>query len=513
MTKRPLSILILAGVAALALAGCKGDKTTIGANHKSNQPIPAPTLALMAEKGMRKEDPILVRVYKEDSQLEVWKKRQDGKFAHMKTYEICRWSGALGPKKKEGDKQAPEGFYTVTPGQMNPNSAYFLSFDMGFPNAYDRSLGRTGKHLMVHGDCLSAGCYAMTDPQMAEVYALAREAFRGGQKSFQVQALPFRMTADNMARRRNDPNIAFWKNLKQGSDHFEVTRLEPKVNACGQKYVFNAQANGTIDPNAACPSYQVEPAIATAVAAKAKRDEQRFAELVSGGYQIAGAYVPQNGRLRRNLGEPVSPGVMVAAAPSIPDLPVEAPSAPSVALAMAASEPAPAPSPYTPAPKAETARSSGGLMGWMRRDPKPAELETPRTPSAAPVAVADAATAGSTPQAQPRPPVAVGAPVTASLGGDPNYRPFYRQMLGVTDARAQQAAPAAAASSAMPVARPAAATQRPAARAQVPPPAAAPAAVEAPAPAPTRQTAQNLPQPAPSGIMSSAPILGTGTFR
>src|SRR5690606_33998645 len=96
--------------------------------------------------------------------------------------------------------QAPEGFYSVGPGQMNPKSAYFLSFNIGYPNAYDRSLGRTGKHLMVHGDCLSKGCYAMTDPQIAEVYAIAREALQAGQPSFQVQAFPFRMTAENMAR-------------------------------------------------------------------------------------------------------------------------------------------------------------------------------------------------------------------------------------------------------------------------------------------------------------------------
>ena len=146
----------------------------------------------------------------------------------MKTYPICRWSGELGPKIKEGDRQAPEGFYNITPGQMNPNSQYYLSFDLGYPNTYDRSYGRTGSQLMVHGDCSSRGCYSMTDEQISEIYALGRDAFFGGQKSFQVQAYPFRMTAQNLARHRNNPNIAFWKMLKKGNDHFEVCSSSPR---------------------------------------------------------------------------------------------------------------------------------------------------------------------------------------------------------------------------------------------------------------------------------------------
>ena len=107
---------------------------------------------------------------------------------------------------------------------MNPNSNYYLAINTGFPNAYDRANGRTGAFLMIHGDCSSAGCYAMTDEQVAEIYALARESFFGGQKSFQIQAYPFRMTPLNMAKHRNSPHLAFWKMLKQGYDHFEVTQ-------------------------------------------------------------------------------------------------------------------------------------------------------------------------------------------------------------------------------------------------------------------------------------------------
>ena len=167
----------------------------------------------------------------------------------MKTYPICRWSGDLGPKKKQGDRQAPEGFYTITPGQMNPNSNYYLAFNTGYPNAYDRAWGYTGSELMVHGDCSSRGCYAMTDEQIQEIYALARELFFGGQKAFQLQAFPFRMTALNMAKHRNNQSFAFWKMLKEGYDHFEATHQEPKVAVCEKRYVFDAAApNGSTRP-------------------------------------------------------------------------------------------------------------------------------------------------------------------------------------------------------------------------------------------------------------------------
>ena len=182
--------------------------------------------------------PILIRTYKKEAELEVWKKGKDGRFALLKSFPICRWSGQLGPKLRQGDRRRPEGFYAVTPNQMNPNSAYHLSFDLGFPNAYDRAHGATGAFLMVHGICSSAGCYAMTDQQIEEIYALAREAFAGGQQAFQVQAFPFRMTAQNLARHRLDRNIDFWRQLKEGSDRFEATGEEPTVGVAGGRYVF-----------------------------------------------------------------------------------------------------------------------------------------------------------------------------------------------------------------------------------------------------------------------------------
>lgn len=270
----------LAAVAGLALAACNGESYDVSA--RARQPLSPKTVALIEEKGMAVQSPILVRIYKQESELEVWKEKRDGTFALLKTYPICRWSGDLGPKIKEGDRQAPEGFYTITPGQMNPNSSYYLSFNLGFPNAYDRSYGRTGDFLMVHGDCSSAGCYAMTDEQIAEIYALGRESFAGGQKSFQVQALPFRMTPLNMAKYRNHPSMPFWRNLKEGADAFEVTLREPKVNVCNRRYVFNATPDPGrgFDATLACPNYSVPVDVAQAVNAKQRADDAKVAELV-----------------------------------------------------------------------------------------------------------------------------------------------------------------------------------------------------------------------------------------
>ena len=244
------------------------------------RPLSERLIADLESRDMAKGSPILVRIFKEESELEVWKVDKTGLFSLLRTYPICRWSGDLGPKFQQGDRQAPEGFYTITPGLMNPNSSNYLAINTGFPNAYDQANGRTGQFLMIHGDCSSAGCYAMTDEQIGEIYALAREAFFGGQKSFQVQAYPFRMTPLNMARHRNSPHMAFWRMLKEGYDHFEVTRQEPKVDVCDRHYVFDAQPSGKFSPAEPCPAYSVPQEIALAVHNKARQDEAQFAQLV-----------------------------------------------------------------------------------------------------------------------------------------------------------------------------------------------------------------------------------------
>ena len=247
------------------------------AADQSKQGVAAADAFAAPTKEHAKAFPILVRIFKEESELEVWKQDTTGRFELLKVYPICRWSGDLGPKITEGDRQAPEGFYTITPGLMNPNSNYYLAINTGFPNAYDRANDRHGGFLMIHGDCSSRGCYAMTDEQIGEIYSLARESFLGGQPSFQIQAYPFRMTPANLARHRTSPHLAFWKMLKIGNDHFEATHLEPKVDVCDKHYVFDAQQppNGskplTFDPTGKCPAFVVNPQIARAALEKATR--------------------------------------------------------------------------------------------------------------------------------------------------------------------------------------------------------------------------------------------------
>jgi murein L,D-transpeptidase YafK len=266
-SKRAVRFAAASAVCALLLAGCSAENFAFGpdSDKKHLRPISPQTMALMQEKGMTKEAPILLRIFKEESELEIWKKTTAGNYELLKKFPICKWSGELGPKIKTGDRQAPEGFYFIRPEQMNPHSSYHLAFNLGFPNDFDRAHNRTGAHLMVHGDCSSSGCYAMTDEQIAEIFALAREAFDGGQLAFQVQAFPFRMTAANLARHRNNPNVAFWRMLKEGSDHFEVTRQEPKIDVCAKRYIFNAVPNDPMkpfDPSRPCPAYHMQEEIA-----------------------------------------------------------------------------------------------------------------------------------------------------------------------------------------------------------------------------------------------------------
>jgi murein L,D-transpeptidase YafK len=293
---RSLIRALIASVALAAgglLAGCNSDDISLANNAKANQPVSPKLVAEMATKDMDLQSPMLVRLFKQEAELEVWKQDRSGRFALLKTYPICRWSGDLGPKIREGDRQAPEGFYSITPAQMNPKSAYYLSFNTGFPNAFDKALGRSGSELMVHGDCSSRGCYAMTDEQIAEIYSLGRESFFGGQRAFQFQAYPFRMTPLNMAKHRNNPNMPFWKMIKEGSDHFEVTRQEPKVDFCEKKYVFdavkapNATREPVFDAAAKCPAYVIPDEVADAVREKQQDDEAETAKLISKGTPVA----------------------------------------------------------------------------------------------------------------------------------------------------------------------------------------------------------------------------------
>lgn len=287
------------------MAGCNGDDISLANNAKANQPVPPKLIADMTAKDMDLQSPILVRLFKQEAELEIWKQDRSGRFALLKTYPICRWSGDLGPKVREGDRQAPEGFYSISPAQMNPQSAYYLSFNTGYPNAFDKALGRTGSQLMVHGDCSSRGCYAMTDEQIAEIYSLGRESFFGGQKSFQLQAYPFKMTPANMAKHRNNPNMPFWKMIKEGNDHFEVTKQEPKVDFCEKKYVFdaakppNATRDLVFDASAKCPAYEIPKEIADAVREKQATDLAETARLIAKGTPVARTNTGVDGGMHR----------------------------------------------------------------------------------------------------------------------------------------------------------------------------------------------------------------------
>lgn len=183
--------------------------------------------------------PIFVRIFKHEAELELWVADATGTLRLLRTYPICAHSGALGPKLREGDLQAPEGFYFVKTSQLNPNSRYHLAFNIGYPNAYDRAHERTGSAIMVHGDCVSIGCFAMTDAVIEDIYAFAAAALEHGQPFFRVHIFPFRMTDDAMAINRDNPWFDFWTNLKEGYDYFEDHGAPPDVQVHDRRYTFH----------------------------------------------------------------------------------------------------------------------------------------------------------------------------------------------------------------------------------------------------------------------------------
>jgi murein L,D-transpeptidase YafK len=476
LTYRPLVRALVTSAALVAgtlLAGCNSDEISLANNAKANQPVPPKLVADMAAKDMDLQSPMLVRLFKQEAELEIWKQDRSGRFALLKTYPICRWSGDLGPKVREGDRQAPEGFYSISPGQMNPQSAYYLSFNTGYPNAFDKALGRSGSQLMVHGDCSSRGCYAMTDEQIAEIYSLGRESFFGGQRAFQFQAYPFKMTPINMAKHRNNPNMPFWKMIKEGYDHFEVTRQEPKVDFCEKKYVFDAAKppNATKDPvfdaSAQCPAYVIPDEIAEAVRQKQQDDQAETAKLISKGTPVARINTGIDGGMNKVFAAKLPDGstglseggdgqglslLALSRAPGTipshvnpPRGPVTSPEEPLAASLAPAAAPAPAATPATRvASVAPTAQSDGFFSNLARKvgigaadttasappavPAKPKIIETKR--SVAPLRPEASAPKPSTPSSTPA------APETKQAAVRPPLKP------SVTDAQAA-AAPAA----------------------------------------------------------------------
>ena len=210
-------------------------------HHKVGRPLPGtPDLTKFQERltarNLKLGAPLFMRVFKLEGELEVWMQGPEG-FTLFATYPICRWSGGLGPKLKEGDGQSPEGIYTVRKGQLNPNSRWYRSFNLGYPNAYDKAYNRTGSFLMVHGGCSSIGCYAMTNPVMKEIWDLVTATYKKGSKSFMVHAFPFRMTERNMRLYSNTKWQPLWNDLKVAYDLFEENNIPPEVNVCQKRYV------------------------------------------------------------------------------------------------------------------------------------------------------------------------------------------------------------------------------------------------------------------------------------
>ncbi|WP_312417262.1 murein L,D-transpeptidase family protein [Shinella sp.] len=285
-----LSVLAAVSLLAVAAAGCTNetldsfDKVDVDiskVSSKTSYQLSPSIVSKLASMKIDRSSPIMLRIFKEEGRLELWKADRTNRFQLVRNYKICAWSGKLGPKMKEGDRQAPEGFYPLSRANMNPNSSYFLAINTGFPNTYDRANKASGTNLMIHGACSSSGCYSMTDEQMLEIFAFARDAFDGGQKSVQLQAFPFRMTAENMARHRDNPNIEFWKMLKVGYDHFEVTKRPPEVNVCEGKYIFNQQAEKPFSPAGACPAMSTPGGLEAALASYNKTYATAYAKAMS----------------------------------------------------------------------------------------------------------------------------------------------------------------------------------------------------------------------------------------
>lgn len=196
----------------------------------------------LAEKKLPWGAPVYMRIFKESNELELWIRGSGKKVEYVlfRNYKICYWSGKLGPKLKQGDHQSPEGLYSVTAGQMNPNSRYHLSFNLGYPNAYDRAKKRTGNYLMVHGDCVSIGCYAMGDENIEEIYTLASAALKNGQKKIAVHCFPFRMVKARMEKEdvKKSPWLPFWLDLKKAYRSFETHWRPPIVSVKNGRYLI-----------------------------------------------------------------------------------------------------------------------------------------------------------------------------------------------------------------------------------------------------------------------------------
>lgn len=211
----------------------------------------------LADKGLKLGDPVFIRIFKAESELEIWMRKGE-RYELFATYPICHWSGTLGPKLLEGDRQAPEGVYDVTKGLLHRAGRWNRALNLGFPNAFDRAKGRTGSYILVHGGCSSVGCYAMTNEVMNEIFALVERALLTGQESVPVHVFPFRMTPENLTAHAGNAWADFWQTLKPIYDAFEESRRPPEVALCENRYAVAAPEEGGPErPLGACGAAQV----------------------------------------------------------------------------------------------------------------------------------------------------------------------------------------------------------------------------------------------------------------
>jgi murein L,D-transpeptidase YafK len=231
--------LLAAGMWMVPLIEAKGNSAG-GMVPDSAPPVSSDAAKLqarLAAEGVALGTPIMIRIFKEEAELEVWIDK-GARYERFAVYEICNWSGVLGPKLTEGDRQSPEGLYSIGIDQLHRKGRWRRSLDLGYPNTFDRAHARTGSFILVHGGCTTIGCFAMTNPVMEEIFTLTEAALFNGQESIQVHVFPFRMTQANLHARGSSPWLGFWSNLKEAYDAFERTSVPPQVSVCGNRYLI-----------------------------------------------------------------------------------------------------------------------------------------------------------------------------------------------------------------------------------------------------------------------------------
>ena len=183
---------------------------------------------------------ILFVAYKDLDRLDLFaKSTAQEQYKLIQQYPICARSGKLGPKKAEGDKQVPEGFYTIN--RFNPKSKFYLSLGVNYPNAFDLAHNYTGSDIFIHGKCETVGCLPMTDDLMKEIYLYALWAKDSGQQNIPVYIFPFEMTEENMLIYKpqvNDDTFSFWQNIQQGYLLFQESKKEVTFEVIDRKYHF-----------------------------------------------------------------------------------------------------------------------------------------------------------------------------------------------------------------------------------------------------------------------------------